>query len=609
MTFLAPIGALALLAIPAIVLLYFLKVRRPEFRVGALLFWRPYVADRQANAPWQRLRWSLLLLLQLLIAAALAFALLRPGIQGVAGVGTTTVVMIDGSASMQATDVSPTRFAAGVAKARSLAGQLGPGQRMAIVVAGEHASLLAPPSSDPAVLGAALDRARPSATQADLGEAFSLATAVLAGQTGGSVVLIGDGHAKPPPTPPRVPGQLIFSPVGVTGENAGIEAISKTGGGVFVRVGNYGRSDRDLRVEFRADGRLTDVLPLHVAANSSSDLTWSALPSSAGVVEARLTPGDAFALDDTAWLVTAAPAAHRVLLVSDGNGFLDRALKLRPGLQLTVQKPAEYKSGQNFDLYVFDGFVPSGKLPDPALVVGPPQGLGPVSAGPSISPGLVLPPQPRDPITQDVVLRDVHVQSAAKVAAPSGWRVAIAAADDPLLLVHEGEPRLAELTFDIHHSDLPLRAAFPILVQNLLDYLLPGGFENQSYPAGRPIQLAGEQGVKAIQVSNPSGRTVKIAPPFPPTPFTDTGTPGIYTVREELPGSVRTARFVVLFQDSNLSRIQPGGPPLTEEASGPAGPVARGTLEIWPWLAALALALLVVEWLAFHRGTLRWSFR
>src|ERR671935_50625 len=310
MTFLAPIGALALLAIPAIVLLYFLKVRRPEFRVGALLFWRPYVADRQANAPWQRLRWSLLLLLQLLIAAALAFALLRPGIQGVAGVGTTTVVMIDGSASMQATDVSPTRFAAGVAKARSLAGQLGPGQRMAIVVAGEHASLLAPPSSDPAVLGA-------------------------------------------------------------------------------------------------------------------------------GVVEARLTPGDAFALDDTAWLVTAAPAAHRVLLVSDGNGFLDRALKLRPGLQLTVQKPAEYKSGQNFDLYVFDGFVPSGKLP----------------------------------------------------------------------------------------------------------------------------------------------------------------------------GSVRTARFVVLFQDSNLSRIQPGGPPLTEEASGPAGPVARGTLEIWPWLAALALALLVVEWLVFHRGTLRWSFR
>jgi uncharacterized membrane protein len=59
---LAPLGALALLAVPAIVLLYFLKVRRPEVRVATLMFWRLHLADRQANAPWQRLRPSLLLL-------------------------------------------------------------------------------------------------------------------------------------------------------------------------------------------------------------------------------------------------------------------------------------------------------------------------------------------------------------------------------------------------------------------------------------------------------------------------------------------------------------------------------------------------------------------
>ena len=34
MSLLVPLGALALLAIPAIVLLYFLKVRRPEVRVA-----------------------------------------------------------------------------------------------------------------------------------------------------------------------------------------------------------------------------------------------------------------------------------------------------------------------------------------------------------------------------------------------------------------------------------------------------------------------------------------------------------------------------------------------------------------------------------------------
>src|SRR5215470_3048376 len=119
---LLPLAGLALLALPAIVLLYFLKVRRPEIRVATLMFWRPYVADRQANAPWQRLRRSLLLLLQLLAALLLALGLMRPGLIGAAGVSATTVVMIDASPSMTSTDVRPSRFQAALDDARTLAG-------------------------------------------------------------------------------------------------------------------------------------------------------------------------------------------------------------------------------------------------------------------------------------------------------------------------------------------------------------------------------------------------------------------------------------------------------------------------------------------------------
>src|SRR5207253_2224814 len=148
-------------------------------------------------------------------------------------------------------------------------------------------------------------------------------------------------------------------------------------------------------------------------------------------------------------------------------------------------------------------------------------------------------------LTQDVVLKDVHVLTAAKATAPSGWRTAIAAVDDPLLLIHEGEPRIAELTFDVHHSDLPLRAAFPILVQNLLAYLLPGGFENQVFPAGRPVTLAAEADARWLEVTTPDGRITRLTPPF--APFTDTTRPGVYSVREQLASSVRSSRFVVEF--------------------------------------------------------------
>src|SRR5437588_7455083 len=175
MAILAPLAALGLLTIPAIVLLYFLKVKRPEVRVATLMFWRPYVADRQANAPWQRLRYSLLLLVQLLAALALAVGLMRPGVTGAAGVARTTVVMIDASPSMEATDVQPTRFAAAVEKTRELASQMGAGETMAVILAGPHAQLLAAPSGDAAVIRSALDRARPAGSPGDFGEAISLA--------------------------------------------------------------------------------------------------------------------------------------------------------------------------------------------------------------------------------------------------------------------------------------------------------------------------------------------------------------------------------------------------------------------------------------------------
>jgi hypothetical protein len=601
MTFLLPLAGLALLSVPAIVLLYFLKVRRPEVRVSTLMFWRPFVADRQANAPWQRLRPSLLLLLQLLAAVLLALGLTRPGLIGAAGVDSTTVVMIDASPSMEATDVSPNRFQAAVERARGLAGQMAPGQQMAVVLLGDHAQLLAAPTGDASLIRSALDRARPSGTAGDLGEGISLANSILTGRPGGSIIMISDGHSRPPTSPPRVVAPLTYVSMGTTGENAAIEAMTRSASGsVFLRVANHGRGARDLKVEMRADGRLADVLPVRLEGNTTTDLTWSRLPASTQVLEARLTPGDALDLDDQAWLVIAEPPHHSVLLVTAENGFMQRALKLRRGLDLTTVKPADYKPGGRYDLVVLDGTVPPGKLPEPALLINPPAGQGPLPLGASIDPGAVQPSDVRDPLLRDVSLKDVHVQSAAAVKVPSGWRPVISAAADPLLLVHEGDPREAVLTFDLHHSDLPLRSGFPVLVQNLLDYLLPGGFENQVFSPGQAVTLVAEPDARYADVSGPDGRSTRLNAPFPP--FAATGAPGIYTVRQQLQHGVRVSRFVVQIQDPSVSRILPGAAPLVQEADRPHGLLPRGTLEIWPWLIVAALGVLGLEWLVYLRG-------
>jgi hypothetical protein len=564
------------------------------------MFWRRYMADRQANAPWQRLRPSTLLFLQLAAALMLGAGLMRPGLVGAAGVDSTTIVMIDASPSMEATDVAPSRFGAAVERARSLAGQLAPGQQMAVILLGDHATLLAAPTGDLALLRAALDRARPSGAAGDFAEAITLADSILSGRPGGSIIMLSDGHSRAPTSPPRVTAPFTYVSIGATGENAAIQSMSRSAGGsVFLRLANFGRATRDLKVEMRADGRLVDVLPVRLEGNTTSDLTWPRLPAGAQVLEARLTPDDALALDDGAWLVIAEPPHHAVVLVTDENGFMQRALKLRPGIDLTTVKPADYRPGR-YDLYVFDGYVPAGKLPEPALLINPPAGQGPVPLGGQIDPGAVLPGDPRDVLLRSVSLRDVHVQSAAATRAPAGWRTVVSAAADPLLLVHDGDVRDALVTFDLHHSDLPLRAAFPILVQNLMGYLLPGGFENRVFAPGEAVTLIAEPNARFADVTAPDGRTMRLAPPFPP--YTATDAPGVYTVRQQLASGVRLSRFVVQLQDQAISRIAPGAAPLIQAADQPHGVLPRGTLEIWPWLIAGALVVLVAEWFVYLRG-------
>ena len=70
MGLLAPLALIGLSRVPIIVAFYMLRLRRPERPVSSTFLWQQLVRDVEANAPWQRLRRSLLLLLQLLLAVA-----------------------------------------------------------------------------------------------------------------------------------------------------------------------------------------------------------------------------------------------------------------------------------------------------------------------------------------------------------------------------------------------------------------------------------------------------------------------------------------------------------------------------------------------------------
>lgn len=95
---------------PLIVLLYFLRLKRKPITVSSTFLWKKSIEDLHVNRLMQWIRQNILMLLQVLAALVLVYAVLGPRMYGRLLGGRHYIILIDHSASMAATDVAPTRL-------------------------------------------------------------------------------------------------------------------------------------------------------------------------------------------------------------------------------------------------------------------------------------------------------------------------------------------------------------------------------------------------------------------------------------------------------------------------------------------------------------------
>src|SRR5438132_7893340 len=197
MSFLAPAAAILALTLPAIVALYFLKIRRPTRIVPALHLWPNQIRDRQANVPWQRLRPSWLLFLQLLAAAVLVAAAVQPALPAGAALARHSIVLIDASASMQATDVARSRLEVAKRQGNAIVDQLGPTDRMTVIAVGPVARIVASVTGDHDTLHRAVNGVTASNGAADLSAALAMAAGLVRAGDDARAYLFTDGIVQP----------------------------------------------------------------------------------------------------------------------------------------------------------------------------------------------------------------------------------------------------------------------------------------------------------------------------------------------------------------------------------------------------------------------------
>lgn len=603
MGFLVPAGLAFAAILPGIVALYFLKLRRREREVSSTWLWRPVLRDLQANSLWQRLRVSLLLLLQLLAALALILAASHPFALVRAATASNTVILLDATGAMQATDIAPSRFARAKEEVRSLIGQMPGGARASLILITRSPQILVAQSTNRDALLAALDGAEVTAGDGDAGQAITLAYSLLRGESDGQIILVGSGRYRGMEEVPPSPVPVTYVPVGEPSPNLAVSSLTtrRVEGEVlaYAQVSNYGPEAVPATVEFWADGELVGIEQQAVAPEESRTFSW-AVPPDARELEVRLPTPDALVLDNRAWALAAGSHRSRVLLTTPGNPFLARAISLVPGAELTTVDPDQAVDPGDYDLFIYDQVSPpEGAPPGRMLIINPPTG------GEEVAVGRIL-PRSGDQLLRYVDVSDVHINKAVRIQPAADARILWEGetAEGPIpLLWAEGGDRVI-FSFALQQSDLPLRVAFPILVQNLVGWLLPPAPVDEALvQPGESVALRPWPGASRMAVTYPGGAVEwwEVGPGLNP-PFLEAREPGLYRVKQTVGSGTRDSVFAVNLFSSLVSNLTPAA-----EWSVPVLPEAQAVqteapLDLWRWLGWLALALVGLEWWVYRRG-------
>ena len=371
MSFLAPLAFAFAASIPVVIVFYLLKRKRVVKLVSSTLLWQKFLADTQASAPFQKLRKNWLLYLQILLLALAVLALTRPFFATTAKPAQLRVVILDGSASMQAVDESPSRFERARAEALKWVDSLEPTDQMVVLLAGANTEVKQSATSEKAALRRALQACTPSDSPTRLVPALKMAESLVRDRRSAEVHLFSDGAVPELSDFENKALPLIYHKVGQRADNLGITALDAranpedaTQRAIYASVANFSsnKMSADLELYFQSNGtesrNLLETRPFTVPGGQTAPHVFKASQAKDGVFTVRLTGKDDMAADNEASIVSLLPKPVNVLLVTRGNRLLEKALRAVANVQLAAANDLT-DAGAGFDFIVLDGVVPT----------------------------------------------------------------------------------------------------------------------------------------------------------------------------------------------------------------------------------------------------------
>jgi hypothetical protein len=639
----------ALLAVPPlIVLLYFLKLRRQPIEVPSTYLWRRSIEDLHVNSIWQRLRKNLLLLLQLLLVLLAIFALLRPNWHGKELLGHRFIFLVDNSASMGATDVSPTRLDEAKRRVAELVDQMESGDVAMLVSFSDSAHVEQPFTDNRRLLKQKLQDIRQTNRTTQLAEALRVSAGLanpgrsafeirderVADAQPATMYILSDG--KFPDVTGFSVGALtpVFVPIGKPeAKNVAITAFSTQRSEdadrklqAFARLENIGAADVSVEGSLYLNGELLDASQTSLKAGGNGGMVFELGGVEEGVLRLEIKTNDALAVDNQAWVAINPPKRNKVLVVTPGNESLEVALNtesLKQVVDLELATPEILKTegykkkaaAAEYAFVLYDRCVPEQMPQANTLFIGNVPPLPGWTMGERAPAPGIIDVSSNHPLTQLLELSNVKFVEGRAVMGPPGTNKLIDSDIGPLLAIAPREGfEDAALGVEIIgisaegeafvNTDWPLRLSFPLFVLNTVQYFTVGS-ESQgtgNVQPGHTVALRSPSNAEKIKVTSPGGAATELTRGrFNTFSFVQTDELGTYTVAEN---GKTTGRFAVNLFDSAESNI----PPRPEKSIQLGSTKVEGQTawegvrrEAWKPLLAMALFVLLFEWYIYNR--------
>jgi hypothetical protein len=585
-------------AIPIIIMMYILKQKFEEREISSVYLWQQVLKDIEVNTPWQKLKKNLLLLLQLLAAFLLVFALADPFVNLRGSDYANLIVVIDNTGSMNAAYDQSTRLEKAKDLAEALVKNSATGTQITLISAGSNPKVELTNTTDKLEALRKIKTIKTSNSSGNINDAISMVKAMSKQALTYKAVFYTDRAIDLEGLNGEVVG--VAKPV----DNVSLDMLTHTIKDgklkLLIRATNHGSEDVVREITVYGNDKVLDIQNIGLKAGETKSILSEGDSKDISYLVAELSERDGLISDNIIFDVVKPSMLQKVLLISQSNLFIEKAFKVIDNVELYKSSPGDEIQGE-YDLYIYDGSLPT-SLPKKGsiMLINPPSDSEIAKINGEIEGGNVRAVQHN--LTKYLEGTSFAVSKLKNIELPYYA--------DKLLEIDDGtaafvgqirERKTAVIAFDLHNSDFVLTPEYPIFMHNIAGYLINiSSGEKSIYKSGEAVIVNPMPDAKSAYIESAMSKHYDVELKYPILPFENTEEIGVYRLVQKLESGDAESMFAVNFpSDTESNTREQQASQNAEIENGKAFITGR---RISAWLIVLVLLIAAVEWVVYIRG-------